>query len=162
MSNDVAHKSWWQIFEIISGFPFLVALVLQWIIPVSFPRETFTGVFILVGAFLIVVGLAFVVLARREFVRHRQPTDPGFPTDAIITTGVFSISRNPLYLGGMCILVGTSVAFNFPWGFISLLPSILLCHYLLIVPEERYLAGKFGEDYQKYAATVRRWLGRNG
>ncbi|HMB24986.1 MAG: methyltransferase family protein [Chloroflexota bacterium] len=159
MTNDVAHKSWWQIFEVIFGIPFLVALVLQWSTPISFPRGVFTPALILLGVCLVIVGIVLVVLARREFARYGQPTDPGLPTSGIITTGVFSISRNPLYLGGICFLAGISVAFNLPWVLVLLLPSILVCQYILIAPEERYLTAKFGEKYRMYTATVHRWLG---
>jgi protein-S-isoprenylcysteine O-methyltransferase Ste14 len=38
--------------------------------------------------------------------------------------------------------------------------SIIICHYVLILPEEQYLAAKFGEDYKKYTASVHRWFGR--
>ena len=157
MSNEVAHKSWWQIFEVVFGIPFLFALVLQWLVPISMPR----GMFVRIGgALLIVVGVALVILARREFARYGQPTDPGLPTSEIVTTGVFSISRNPLYLGGVCTLTGISLTFNLPWAFVMLLPSIVACHYILIVPEEMYLTARFGENYHMYATTVYRWLGR--
>ncbi len=49
---------------------------------------------------------------------------------------------------------------NVLWTLATLLVSIVLCHYGLIMPEEKYLAAKFGEAYQAYTATVRRWLGR--
>ena len=160
MSHDVAHKSWWQIFEVVFGVPFLVALVIQRALPISFPRGIIVPVFILAGVLLIFVGITLVVLARREFARYGQPTDPGLPTREIVTTGVFSISRNPLYLGGVCILAGISLAFNLPWVFIFLLPSIVACHYILIAPEERYLAATFGEKYCVYSAIVHRWFGR--
>jgi protein-S-isoprenylcysteine O-methyltransferase Ste14 len=106
------------------------------------------------------MGVSLVVLARREFARYDQPTDPGLPTSKIIATGVFSISRNPLYLGGVFILAGISLAFNLPWVLILLIPSIIACHYILIVPEESYLTAKFGEQYRMYTATAHRWLGR--
>jgi protein-S-isoprenylcysteine O-methyltransferase Ste14 len=156
MSHDVAHKSWWQIFEVVFGIPFLVALALQWIVPFSLPG----GMFLPLGALLMVVGIILVVLARREFAKYGQPTDPGLPTSEIVATGVFSISRNPLYLGGVCLLVGISFAFNLPWAFILLLPSIVACHYMLIAPEEKYLTARFGENYHRYTMTVHRWLGR--
>jgi hypothetical protein len=73
---------------------------------------------------------------------------------------VFRISRNPLYLGGAGIIGGIGLAFNLPWVLILLGPSIIAGHYVLIAPEERYLAGKFGEPYLRYAASVRRWIGR--
>lgn len=160
MSNDVAHKSRWQTFEVIFGIPFLVAIALQLVAPLSFPRAFLTPVFIPAGASLIVVGVILVVLARREFARYGQPTDPGLPTSKIISTGVFSISRNPLYLGGVFILLGISVVLNLPWVLLLLIPSIAACHYILIAPEERYLAAKFGEQYQMYTETVHRWIGR--
>jgi protein-S-isoprenylcysteine O-methyltransferase Ste14 len=160
MSHDVAHKSGWQIFEVVFGVPFLVALALQLVVPISLPRGSLTPALILGGAILIVVGVSLVVLARREFAQYGQPTDPGLPTSKIISTGVFSISRNPLYLGGVFTLVGISLAFSLPWVFILLLPSMVACHYILIAPEERYLAARFGEQYRMYTATVHRWMGR--
>lgn len=160
MSISVAHKSWWQIFEVVFGIPFLVAMALQLVVPIQLPRGFLTPAFIPAGVILIVVGVSLVVLARREFARYSQPTDPGLPTSKIISTGIFSISRNPLYLGGVFILAGISLALNLPWVLTLLIPSLVACHYVLIAPEERYLAAKFGEQYRMYIATVHRWIGR--
>ncbi|MBN1873753.1 MAG: isoprenylcysteine carboxylmethyltransferase family protein [Anaerolineae bacterium] len=161
MSTDVAHRRWWQIFEVIFGIPFLVAIGLQLVVPFSLPRGLLTLVIVPMGAALIIIGTTLVILARREFTRHSQPTDPGRPTSKVITTGVFSISRNPLYLGGVCVLAGIALAVNFPWGLVLLIPALVACHYVLITPEERYLAAKFGEEYRTYAALVHRWIGRS-
>jgi protein-S-isoprenylcysteine O-methyltransferase Ste14 len=162
MSTDVAHKRWWQIFEVVFGIPFLAAIVLQLAVPLSLPRglPLPTLGFIAGGVILIVVGLALVILARRELAQHEQPTDPGRPTSKVVTTGVFSVSRNPLYLGGVCMLVGIALALNLPWVLLLLVPALLACHYVLVVPEERYLAAKFGDEYAAYVASVRRWFGR--
>jgi protein-S-isoprenylcysteine O-methyltransferase Ste14 len=160
MSNDAAHNSWWQIFEVVFGIPLLVALALQLVVPISLPYRFLTPVLIAGGVLLSVVGVSLAVLARREFAQYGQPTDPGLPTSRIISTGVFSISRNPLYLGGVFTLAGISLAFNLPWVLILLMPAIGACHYILIAPEERYLAAKFGEQYRRYTATVHRWIGR--
>jgi protein-S-isoprenylcysteine O-methyltransferase Ste14 len=160
MPVDAAHKRWWQIFEVVAGLPFLIAVLLLWVFPLSFPRGLVRFVLLAVGATLILAGLTLVVLARREFAAHGQPTDPGHPTGEMITTGVFSISRNPLYLGGMVFLAGVSLAFNLPWALILLLPTLAGCQVVLIAPEERYLAVRFGEAYRAYAASVHRWLGR--
>ncbi|MBN1858660.1 isoprenylcysteine carboxylmethyltransferase family protein [Candidatus Bipolaricaulota bacterium] len=160
MSTDVAHKRRWQIFEVVFGIPLLAAIALQLAVPLALPRGFLTPAIIPVGAVLLIVGAALVVLARREFAQHGQPTDPGLPTSKVVTTGVFSVSRNPLYLGGICFLVGIALAFNLPWVLALLLPAIVACHYLLIAPEERYLAAKFGGQYASYVASVHRWLGR--
>ena len=56
-------------------------------------------------------------------------------------------------------LVGIALALNLPWMLVLLLPSLVACRYVLIAPEERYLAAKFGEEYCVYAATIQRWIG---
>lgn len=159
MATDVAHKRWWQIFEVVFGLPCLVAVALHLAIPLSLPHGLRIPA-IIAGVALIIVGAGFVVLARREFAQHGQPTDPGLPTSKLVATGVFSISRNPLYLGGVGILVGIALVINLPWVLVLLLPALVTCHYILIAPEERYLAAKFGAEYQMYAASVHRWIGR--
>ena len=160
MSDGVAHKRWWQIFEVVFGIPFLVAIALQLVVPIPLPRGFLRSASIPAGVILIVAGVSLVVLARREFARYGQPTDPGLPTSKVISTGVFSVSRNPLYLGGVFILAGISLALNLPWVLILLIPSLVACHYILIAPEESYLAARFGEQYRVYATTVHRWIGR--
>lgn len=157
MSTNAAHKRWWQIFEVIFGVPFLAGIGLQIVVPVVRPRGWYAFVIVLGGVVLAVLGLTFIVLARRELARHGQPTDPGLPTSKLVTTGVFSVSRNPLYLGGACLLAGIALMLHLPWSLAFLLPAIVACHYLLIAPEERYLAAKFGIEYAQYAASVRRW-----
>ncbi len=160
MSTDAAHKKGWQIFEVVFGVPYLAGIGLQVAAPVSFPHELLAPLRILAGVALIVSGLTFVVLARRELAQRRQPTGPGRPTSQLVTTGVFSVSRNPLYLGGAGVLAGIALALDLPWPLVLLVPAIIACHYILIAPEERYLAGRFGSEYAGYAASVHRWLGR--
>ena len=108
MSNEVAHTKWWQIFEVVFGIPFLAALALSWVAPLPLPHGFLTPVLVPAGVMLIIAGGSLVVLARRELARYGQPTDPGHPTRKIVSTGVFSVSRNPLYLGGTFVLAGIS------------------------------------------------------
>lgn len=157
---DAAHTSRWATGEVVFGLPFLAALALQWAAPLSLPRGPLALAFTVAGALASVAGVALIALARRELGRRGQPTDPGLPTRALVTTGVFAISRNPLYLGAACLLAGIALASNLPWALALLVPSLVACRSVLIAPEERYLAEKFGEDYRRYAAAVRRWLGR--
>lgn len=160
MAQEAAHTRRWQIFEVVCGVPFLLGIALQLVVPLAFPRGPLRLVMMLGGAALFILGAVLVVLARQELARHHQPTDPGQPTGQIVTTGVFSVSRNPLYLGGLCILAGLALIFNLPWVLVLLLPALAACQILLITPEERYLTARFGEIYQRYAASVHRWIGR--
>ena len=160
MPADAAHRRSWETFEAVFGIPFLLAIALQFVHRLSFPEGLVSQLAVPVGAALIVAGIAIVALARRELARWRQPTNPGLPTTGLVTTGVFSVSRNPLYLGGVCVVAGIGLALNLPWVLILLGPAIVAGHYVLIAPEERYLAGRFGEPWLRYAASVRRWIGR--
>lgn len=161
ISKDAAHKKKGQIFEVVFGVPFIVGVALKWIMPVAFPYMLITPANLPVSIALIIAGLILVILSRQQLAQYNQPTDPGHSTTQLVTSGVFSISRNPLYLGGICILLGVAFFFELIWAIIFLLPSFIAAHYILILPEERYLASKFGEDYATYVASVKRWIGHS-
>ncbi len=160
MPIDAAHKSHWEISEVIFGVPFLIAIALQFFIPLSMPNGFLRSILIPCGIALIIAGVVFISLARQEFAKFSQPTDPGRPTTKVVTTGVFAISRNPIYFGAACFLLGVGLVANWLWILVFLLPSLVACHYVLILPEERYLIVKFGETYRSYATNVHRWFGR--
>jgi protein-S-isoprenylcysteine O-methyltransferase Ste14 len=160
MSVDSAHKSRWEIAEVVFGVPFLISIAMHFVVPFALPQGILRQILIPVGIVLIIIGIGFIVLARREFAYFRQPTDPGHPTSQVVKTGVFAISRNPLYLASVSVLIGLALTLNMLWALVTLLLSIIICHYVLIIPEEQYLAAKFGEEYREYIASVHRWLGR--
>jgi protein-S-isoprenylcysteine O-methyltransferase Ste14 len=160
LNADSAHKSRWEIGEVVFGIPFLMSIAIHFFVPFSLPQGILSQVLIPVGIVLIIIGIGLVVLARREFADFRQPTDPGHPTSTVVKTGVFAISRNPLYLGSALVFLGIALALNMLWALVMLLLSIVLCHYILIIPEEQYLTAKFGDEYKEYMTSVHRWLGR--
>jgi protein-S-isoprenylcysteine O-methyltransferase Ste14 len=161
MKVDSAHKSKWEIAEVVFGVPFLMGIGLHFLVPFSFHQGIFRQTLLLVGIVFIFFSISFIVSARREFARYSQPTDPGYPTSKLVKTGVFAISRNPLYLASVILFLGIALALNMLWAVVMILLSIIICHYVLIIPEEKYLTAKFGEEYRDYTATVHRWLGRS-
>ena len=160
MKADSAHQSKWVIAEVVFGVPFLLSLGLQFVFPLSFPPGTAHKILVSIGVILMITSLGLIVLTRREFSHYDQPTDPGHPTSQVIKTGVFSISRNPLYFGSVMMFLGLAFVISTYWALLALIISIIVCHYILIIPEEKYLAAKFGGEYQKYTENVHRWLGR--
>jgi protein-S-isoprenylcysteine O-methyltransferase Ste14 len=160
MNTDSAHKSNWTIAEIVFGVPFLIGMGLQFVFPLSLPPGILHKVLVLIGVALIITSIGFIVISRRAMSHYGQPTDPGHPTSKVVKTGMFSISRNPLYLSSVILFLGIALTTNTFWAFAALLVSIIACHYILIIPEEKYLAAKFGEEYKEYTNTVHRWLGR--
>lgn len=160
LTTDSAHKNPWVIAEVVFGIPFLISIAINYFIPISSPQGILKQAIIPLGIVLLITGIGLVVLARREFAQYGQPTDPGHPTGKIVKTGIFAVSRNPLYLGSVLIFLGIDLMFYMAWAFVMLLVSIVLCHLILIIPEEKYLAAKFGNEYKEYTASVHRWLGR--
>ena len=79
-------------------------------------------------------------------------------TDAIVAKGPFRLSRNPIYLSMMLLLVGIGLWANSIWFLTWAVLAIVLLTFYVIKPEERYLEEKFGEKYLAYRRGVRRWL----
>lgn len=158
---ETAHKSGCEISEVVFGIPFVVSIGVHWALPLAVAQGSLRVALIPIGAALIIAGIGLIVAARREFGRYSQSMEPGHAITRLVDTGVFSISRNPLYLGIVVTFTGVALVLNSLWILLFLLPEIALCHFVLIVPEERYLKNKFGNQYTAYAASVRRWLGRS-
>ncbi len=161
-NSDAAHKSRWEIAEVVFGAPLLAGIGMQLAAPLALPQGPIRQGSIPAGVALIAAGLWVLVLARRELARFGQPTDPGQPTSRLVTTGVFAMTRNPLYLAAVVALAGVGLTLDALWVLVTLPVSIVVCLYVLIFPEERYLAAKFGAEYAEYSASVNRWLGRKG
>lgn len=160
MTPRAAHQSGWETSEVVFGIPLLVSIVLSFTWPLPIANGALRWVLLGVGAVLFISGVLLIGAARREMARFDQPTDPGHPTSRVVRSGVFSISRNPLYLGVVIVVAGMGLALNGWWILILLGLEIILCHIILILPEERYLSSTFGSEYQAYKQSVRRWLGR--
>lgn len=113
-----------------------------------------------VAAALVLAGLLLAAGGVLQFRRHRTTVNPMSPdkASAVVTSGSYRISRNPMYLGMAVVLLGVAA-----WG--ATLTGYLLvgafCAYLTrfqIVPEERALLAAFGQEFSQYQARVRRWI----
>jgi protein-S-isoprenylcysteine O-methyltransferase Ste14 len=80
------------------------------------------------------------------------------PTTAIVESGPYRFSRNPIYLAMFIGLVGLAFAFDNLWILIALVPFALVIRYGVVAREEAYLERKFGNRYGGYRSRVRRWL----
>ncbi len=76
----------------------------------------------------------------------------------VVSDGPFRYSRNPMYVALMLIQIGVMLTSGMGWALILPVPTFLVLHYLIIVPEEHYLQATFGETYTDYQHRVRRWL----
>jgi len=110
------------------------------------------------GAVLIVLGLVIEVVSDRQFKRHGTTVKPFQPSSALVTDGMFRLSRNPMYLGMVVILSGAAVWLGSvsPW----VVPPVFVWWVTrsFISVEERMLEEQFGRRYLDYKASVRRWM----
>ncbi len=136
---------------------FLLAGVgLQKLFPLGGGRAAAESV--IAGNGLMVLGFAIAVLAARELGRARTAIHPGKAAAALVRTGVYQRSRNPIYLSFIFFTVGCGLAIANPW--MSLLAPVLLLYLQerIVKREENYLTARFGPDYIEYRNKVRRWF----
>jgi len=110
------------------------------------------------GGLLILLAVALFALSVREFRRARTPIRTRKPVTSIITNGPYRFSRNPIYLSFTLLQLGLGVWANSAWLVGMLIPTLVLMSYGVIAREERYMAQKFGDEYLRYTAAVRRWI----
>jgi len=111
-----------------------------------------------IGGWLILLAVALFALSVREFRRARTPIRTRKLVTVVITTGPYRFSRNPIYLSFTLLQLGLGVWANSAWLVGMLIPTLLLMSYGVIAREERYMAQKFGDEYLRYRASVRRWI----
>jgi protein-S-isoprenylcysteine O-methyltransferase Ste14 len=110
------------------------------------------------GAALLVGGIALGVAFARAFARTGQDRNPNTPTPSLITTGLYRYSRNPAYVSLTAIQVGIGLLVDNGWVLVALIPVLGVMHYGVILREEAYLERRFGDEYSRYKARVRRWV----
>ena len=94
------------------------------------------------------------------FRRAKTTVNPLKPetTSTIVTSGVFRLTRNPMYVGLALVLLAWAVFMSSPWALLGPLVFILYMNRFQIMPEERVISRMFGNAYSAYQAKVRRWL----
>jgi protein-S-isoprenylcysteine O-methyltransferase Ste14 len=107
---------------------------------------------------LIIAGLLLDGMAAGLFRRRGTAVEPWKPSTVLISDGPYRFSRNPIYLGFAITYLGFAIAMDSWIVLLLLLPCLVVVDRFVIQREERYLAAKFGADYDAYRTRVRRWL----
>jgi len=133
------------------SIPFVIGVGLE----IFLPKAVFNPSFFLMALaiLLLVISVSVMVWSVQEVGGHSINSP-----DALITSGPFSISRNPMYVSWFLVVIA---AFGFTgslWFVLCLAVALLLTHYAAILPEERRLEEQFGDSYVKYCESVRRYL----
>jgi protein-S-isoprenylcysteine O-methyltransferase Ste14 len=156
MSGDDPDKA-----QVIALPPLIVAaalalgLLFHFLWPLRFLSRTEA---LWLGGLLIAVSIAIGLGAVSQLVKAKTALDVRKPTMEIVTRGVYRLSRNPIYLSMILLLLGIALCVDSLWILLFAIPLAVILQKGVIEPEERYLEQKFGEKYLRYKATVRRWI----
>ncbi len=136
---------------------FFTAVYIQKFLPINGDFfQTASSRFI--GWILVLSSLAFSFTALRQFFKTKNTLITIKAANSLQTTGIFSVSRNPMYMSLALLYTGLSFIAGNWWNFLLLPVLLLLIQEYVIKREEQYLARRFGQAYLDYRAKVRRWL----
>lgn len=110
------------------------------------------------GLVLLALGLAISFWGIVTFMVARTGFLPGQSSTAVVSSGPYRVSRNPMYVGATMTYVGVALMYNLLWPLLLLPGVIWMMQWAVIAREEEYLERKFGLAYQRYRHRVRRWL----
>jgi protein-S-isoprenylcysteine O-methyltransferase Ste14 len=96
-----------------------------------------------------VIGYAYIVRGGKGRRVHAS---------ALVTGGLFAVSRNPLYLGNLLIYGGLLLVWNSPFMYLIAVPFYLFLYRAIVATEEEFLGAKFGAAYERYRDDVPRWI----
>lgn len=136
----------------------VLGLLLDWLLPayllrvlLSFPERMVIGIVLMAG------GVALIIPANLAFREAGTNAEPWKPSLTIVTGGVFRWLRNPMYVGGIILLVGLAILLASDWMMVMTIITALILHFGVVKREERYLEAKFGDAYRRYMNAVPRY-----
>jgi len=133
----------------------VIGLGLGYFLPTPFlPRSLAYGL----GVVLIVIAVGIRLWGGQVMGCAGTSIKPTVPTTALVTTGPFRFSRNPLYISVTLLYLGIAIAAQSVWALVLLLVVLAVMQRGVIDREERYLERRFGADYIRYKERVRRWI----
>lgn len=110
------------------------------------------------GVALAAVAVLFILLGAGLFVTHGVNPMPNKPAAHLVTGGIYRVTRNPMYVGAVLMLVAIGVGAGSVPIIVCAAPLFLFLQYHVIAREEAYLKRTFGQEYVGYCGKVRRWL----
>ncbi|MAZ57300.1 MAG: hypothetical protein CMD73_02000 [Gammaproteobacteria bacterium] len=111
-----------------------------------------------IGIILILVSLIIFYISIKQFNKHSEDPIPTSPSNLIIINGIYSYTRNPMYLALLLMQIGIGMLLSVIHIVMFTVLTYLILKYFVIFPEEKYLEDKFGDIYVRYKKSVNRWI----
>lgn len=112
----------------------------------------------LIGIAPMVLGIGLNILGDAQFKRAKTAISPFQAPSALVTSGVFRWSRNPMYVGMVLLVLGVGILLGRATPLVVPVLLFLVLAFRFVPQEEQAMAAHFGEAYRGYTASVRRWL----
>ena len=133
----------------------------MWFVAKATPRISLDSqVRWVIAALLVASGLIITLLGGAAFRRAQTTVNPLKPEAAstLVVVGIYRHTRNPMYVGFAMVLIGWAAYLSSPLTLFGPALFVLFITRFQIIPEERVLSAKFGQQFSEYKAKVRRWL----
>lgn len=133
----------------------VVMVLLDWLVPIGFNTGPILWGF---GGCFISLGILLDIYCALQFRRANTGIVPFHPATAVVETGPYKITRNPMYVGMALIQLGVIVILGNPLAFAPLAMFLCIIQKNFIEGEERYMEETLGQPYLEYKNRVRRWI----
>lgn len=134
------------------------AILLAWLLDALLPVRFDPGLLRWAGYAMLALAIAIDVTAMVTMARAKTTIMPHQHSDNLVTHGIFSMSRNPIYVANILIIAGLGLMTGNAWYFSTAIGAFHAIRHLAIEREELHLEANFGETYRRYKGRTRRWI----
>ena len=135
-----------------------VSIALGLLFPLPWISAPLSDILFAAGWLLVAAMVALDFSAMRTMARAKTTIMPNRASEHLVTTGAFSLTRNPIYLGNTLLMIGIGLITGIAWFLPLAFVAAFLTQKLAIEREEKHLEARFGKRYRDYAKRVRRWI----
>jgi len=136
---------------------FFAAVFIQKLVPIS-KDYFYTTSSTIIGVVILIASLFFNLPSLLQFIKTKNTLITVKPANSLQTKGIYSISRNPMYVSLVFVYTGLSFLTGNWWNLILLPLLLLIVQEYIIKREEKYLERRFGQEYLNYKSKVKRWI----
>ena len=138
----------------------LIAMAMWALSRVTPSLQVPTGIRLSLALAVALVGIGFSAAGVISFRLAKTTLNPTKPqlTSSLVSSGIYTITRNPMYVGLLFILIALAIFLSSAWALLGPVAYVFYIGRFQIAPEERALTALFGAEYTAYLSKVRRWL----
>ncbi len=135
-----------------------ISIALGLLYPLPWISTPLSDILFAAGWLLVAAMVALDFSAMRTMARAKTTIRPDKASEHLVTTGAFSFTRNPIYLGNTLLMIGVGLITGIVWFLPLAIVAAFDTQKLAIEREEKHLEARFGKRYRDYAKRVRRWI----